>query len=126
MADVLLDMAVSLGGFVAGRGGGDAGLYDWYFNPSEVSRPVIEDLVATTGAIVMGRGAFVTGEEADGWQDTPYAVPHFVITHQAPLPVPGRTVDCGAAPLQLARNPSGVHGVRGLDRGGEVQPREGQ
>jgi dihydrofolate reductase len=62
MAEVVLDMAVSLDGFVAGPGGADAGLYDWYLNPSEVSRPVIEDLVATTGAIVMGRGAFATGK----------------------------------------------------------------
>jgi dihydrofolate reductase len=93
MADVLLDMAVSLDGYVAGPGGADAGLYDWYLSPSDVSRTVIEDLVATTGAIVMGRGAFATGEEAGGWEDTPYAVPHFVVTHQAPHPVPGRTVE---------------------------------
>src|SRR4249920_1827287 len=93
MADVLLDMAISLDGFVAGPGGADAGLYDWYVNPSEVSRSVIEDLVATTGAIVMGRGAFATGEEAGGCEDTPYAVPHFVVTHQDPPPVPGRTVE---------------------------------
>jgi dihydrofolate reductase len=93
LADVLLDMAISLDGFIAGPGGADAGLYNWYFNPSEASRPVIEDLVATTGAIVMGRGAFATGEEAGGWEDTPYAVPHFVITHQVPAPVPGRTVE---------------------------------
>jgi dihydrofolate reductase len=93
LADVLLDMAISLDGFIAGPAGADAGLYNWYFNPSEASRPVIEDLVATTGAIVMGRGAFATGEEAGGWEDTPYAVPHFVITHQVPAPVPGRTVE---------------------------------
>jgi dihydrofolate reductase len=60
------------------------GLYDWYFNPSEVSRPVIDELIATTGAIVIGRGAYITGEEAGGWDDTPYAVPHFVITHHPP------------------------------------------
>ena len=46
MADVLLDMAISLDGFVAGPGGADAGLYDWYFNPSEISQPVIAELVA--------------------------------------------------------------------------------
>jgi dihydrofolate reductase len=84
MAKVLLDMAVSLDGFVGGPGGADAGLYDWYFNPSEVSRPVIDELIATTGAIVIGRGAYVTGEESGGWDDTPYAVPHFVITHHPP------------------------------------------
>jgi dihydrofolate reductase len=93
MAEVLLDMAVSLDGLIAGPGGADAGLYDWYFNPAEVSRPVIGELVETTGAIVMGRGAFATGEEAGGWEDTPYAVPHFVITHHPPPPAPGRTTE---------------------------------
>ena len=55
MAKVLLDMAISLDGFIGGPGGSDVGLYDWYFNPSEVSRPVIDELVTTTGAIVIGR-----------------------------------------------------------------------
>ena len=92
MAKVLLDMAISLDGFVGGPGGADVGLYDWYFNPSEVSRPVIDELVATTGAIVIGRGAYGTGEESGGWEDTPYAVPHFVITHHPPTP-PQRGVE---------------------------------
>lgn len=54
MAKVLLDMAVSIDGFVGGSDGEDVGLYDWYFNPSEMSRPVIEELIQTTGAIVLG------------------------------------------------------------------------
>jgi dihydrofolate reductase len=88
MARVLLDMAISVDGFVGGPSGADVGLYDWYFNPSEVSRPVIDELVATTGAIVIGRGTYRTGEESGGWEDTPYEVPHFVITHQPPSPLP--------------------------------------
>src|SRR5215218_4250535 len=93
MAEVLLDMAVSLDGLISGPGGSDAGLYDWYFEPAEVSRPVIGELVEATGAIVMGRGAFATGEAAGGWDDTPYGVPHFVITHHPPPPLPGRRVE---------------------------------
>jgi hypothetical protein len=72
MSKVLLDMAISLDGFVGGPGGSDAGLYEWYFDPSEKSRPVIEELVETTGAIVLGRGAYGTGEDAEGWDETPY------------------------------------------------------
>jgi dihydrofolate reductase len=53
----------------------------------------VEELIETTGAIVIGRGAFGTGEESEGWDDTPYAVPHFVITHRPPPPVPGRKVE---------------------------------
>ena len=66
MAKVLLDMAVSIDGFVGGSSGEDVGLYDWYFNPSEMSRPVIEELIETTGAIVLGRGAYGTGEDSAG------------------------------------------------------------
>jgi hypothetical protein len=61
MARVLLDMAVSLDGLICGPGGADGGLYDWYFNPTQVSRPVVDELVSTTGAIIIGRGAFGTG-----------------------------------------------------------------
>jgi hypothetical protein len=64
-------MAVSIDGFVGGSDGEDVGLYDWYFNPSEMSRPVIEELIETTGAIVLGRGAYGTGEDSGGWDDTP-------------------------------------------------------
>jgi dihydrofolate reductase len=90
MSKVLLDMAVSLDGFVGGPDGADVGLYDWYFNPSEVSRPAIEELIETTGAIVIGRGAYGTGEDSGGWDDTPYAVPHFVITHRPPTQPGGK------------------------------------
>jgi dihydrofolate reductase len=93
MTSVLLDMAISLDGFVCGPDGADAGLYDWYFAPTEPSKPVVEELVATTGAIVIGRGAFGTGDDAGGWDDTPYDVPHFVITHRPPVTVPGRAVE---------------------------------
>jgi len=103
MAKVLLDMAISLDGYVGGPDGADVGLYDWYFSPSEVSRPVITELVEATGAIVIGRGAFGAGEDAEGWDDTPYAVPHFVITHHPPAPVPGRTVDSSSLPRELRR-----------------------
>ena len=93
MARVLLDMAVSLDGLICGPGGADGGLYDWYFNPTQVSRPVVDELVSTTGAIIIGRGAFGTGDEAGGWDDTPYRVPHFVVTHRPPWPAPSGTIE---------------------------------
>lgn len=86
-------MAISLDGMVSGPDGADVGLYDWYFDPSPASRPVVDELVATTGAIVLGRGAFGYGTDADGWADTPYQVPHFVITHSPPEPAPGGAVE---------------------------------
>jgi dihydrofolate reductase len=113
MARVLLDMAVSLDGLICGPGGADGGLYDWYFNPTQVSRPVVDELVSTTGAIIIGRGAFGTGDDAGGWEDTPYRVPHFVVTHRPPWPAPSGTIefvfvaDGVRAAVQLAREAAG-------------------
>ena len=66
MATVLLDMVISLDGLICGSGGADGGLHDWYFNPSEVSQPIVDELVSTTGAIIVGRGAFGAGDAAGG------------------------------------------------------------
>jgi dihydrofolate reductase len=93
VAGVLLDMAVSQDGFIGVPDVVDPGLYDWYFDPSPASRPVVDELVASTGAIVLGRGAFGTGDDAEGWDDTPYDVPHFVVTHRPPPARPGRAVE---------------------------------
>src|SRR4029453_19370646 len=93
MAEVLLDMAMSLDGLIAGPGGSDAGLYDWYLNPTEVSRPVIGELAGATGAIAMGRGAYITGEETRGWEDTTDGITHFVIPRQPPPHSPARKVE---------------------------------
>ena len=81
---VLLDMAISLDGFVGSTDSTDPGLYDWYFDPPAQSKAVIDELVETTGAIVLGRGAFGTGDDAEGWDDSPYHVKHFVVTHRPP------------------------------------------
>src|SRR4051794_9239736 len=91
MTGVLLDMAISLDGAISGPDGADVGLYDWYFDPTPVSRPVVDELVATTGAIVMGRGVW-----GEGWDESPYDTRHFVITHRPLAPVPGGAVDAVA------------------------------
>ena len=81
-------MAISLDGFIGRADETDPGLYDWYFDPPAPSSRSIDELVETTGAIVLGRGAFGTGEDAGGWDDTPYDVKHFVVTHRPPPPAP--------------------------------------
>lgn len=90
---LLLDMAVSLDGCTSALDGSDGGLHDWYFNPTEPSKAVIDELVAEAGALLLGRGAFGSGEDADGWDDTPYRVPHIVVTHRPPARSPGRTIE---------------------------------
>jgi dihydrofolate reductase len=87
MGIVLLDMSISLDGYIAGSNGESGRLYDWYFAPESQSNPngeIIEELVRTTGAIVMGKRAYGIGEESGGYEDDPYQVPNFVVTHHVP------------------------------------------
>lgn len=80
---VFIDMATSLDGFVSDPNGGDGGLHDWYFSPTPASQGVIDGLMTSIGAMVMGKRAFGGDEKAveEGF-DTPYKVPHFVLTHK--------------------------------------------
>ena len=89
MGKVLLDMAMSLDGYIDGVGGADVGLYDWYAATSGPNADIAAETVATTGAIVLGRGVFGRGDDATGWDETPYEVPHFVVTHRPPSAAPG-------------------------------------
>lgn len=73
---VLLDMAVSLDGCISAPGGSDGGLHDWYFDPTPPSKEVIDELVDGAGALLLGRGAFGHADDAEGWDDSPYRVPH--------------------------------------------------
>lgn len=79
MGEVFLDMAMSLDGFIGGLDGKDYGLYDWYFAPSGNAAFVQNELIERTGAMILGKGVF--GDDPKGF-DTPYKVPHFVLTHQ--------------------------------------------
>ena len=91
MGTVFVDMAMSLDGFVAGPNNDDSGLHDWYFAPSGNATLVIDELLHTIGAMIIGRRVF--GNQPEGF-DTPYKVPHFVLTH-----TPRQTVKNGDVPF---------------------------
>lgn len=91
MGTVFLDMVMSLDGFVAGPNNDDSGLHDWYFAPSGNAVGVIDELLNTIGAMIIGRRSF--GDQPEGF-DTPYKVPHFVLTH-----TPRQTVRNGDVPF---------------------------
>jgi dihydrofolate reductase len=80
MGTVVLDMAMSLDGYVSGQNGVDGGLHDWYFDPKGGATGLINEQIAGIGAMILGRRVF--GDDPAGW-DTPYKVPHFVLTHTA-------------------------------------------
>jgi len=80
MSKVFLDMAVSLDGFISGPNNSDGGLHDWCFAETGKSETVLEELQSGIGAMILGARAF--GTSPDGF-DTPYKIPHFVLTHHA-------------------------------------------
>jgi dihydrofolate reductase len=87
VAKVVLDMAMSLDGFIAGANDEDHGLHNYFFSPSGPTREVIEEGFKTTGTIIMGRRAYEIGAAQDGFADNPYQVPTFVLTHHVPQTV---------------------------------------
>jgi dihydrofolate reductase len=101
MGRVLLSMSVSLDGFAAGpdvtvehpMGRGGERLHEWLFHdgadravaadgvsPVGVDTEQAQELSTTTGAVVIGKRTFGIGVGL--WQDTPFPVPSFVITHE--------------------------------------------
>jgi dihydrofolate reductase len=117
MARLILDISMSLDGFVAGPtqtldeplGKGGEQLHEWAFaarswreshglsgGDANVDSDVIEELLGNTGATLMGRRMFSGGEgpweddpNADAWwgDDPPFHHPVFVLTHHARDPV---------------------------------------
>ena len=102
MGDVVVDLSVSLDGFVAGSddgpglplGRGGERLFTWMsagpesnrverrLNPPDASKVVVDEWMTDYGAIVSGRRTF---DIANGWKDGhPVDVPIFVVTHEAP------------------------------------------
>ena len=110
MTKVVIDMTMSLDGFVAGpddgvadplgRHGGEH-LFDWYFSGSEeyrdpVFRPEpganldeVSRMFAESGAFIFGRRTY---EIAGGWggRHPVNGVPVFVLTHDPPADYPRR------------------------------------
>jgi dihydrofolate reductase len=102
MGKVVVDLTVSLDGFVAGAGdgpdlllgrGGER-LFTWMtagpesnrvenrLMPPDASKVVVDEWMSDCGAIISGRRTF---DIANGWKGGhPIDVPIFVVTHQAP------------------------------------------
>lgn len=83
MAKVCFGMIMSLDGFVNDRNGGMDKLYA-SFEPNEE----INDIMARTGAVILGRRTFDLGEP-DAYADHyEFQVPIFVMTHHPPTTHP--------------------------------------
>jgi dihydrofolate reductase len=95
MAFVISDMSISLDGYVTGPndsrenpfGDGAGGLHDWLWkDPTDDDRAILNEAIATCGAVVMGRHSFDKNEGDGGWGDQGPVpgLPIFVVTHNAP------------------------------------------
>jgi len=95
MGKIICDMSVSLDGYVTGPndsrenpfGDGAQDLHAWLRpTASDEDRAVLEGIIGTVGAIVMGRKSFEKNEGDGGWGEAgPMGdVPVFVLTHRPP------------------------------------------
>ena len=87
MSKVILDMAMSLDGFIAGPDDADIGLHNWFFSPSPADQQIIDE-INEAGAIIIGKRTYTIGDEYDAFVDNPHPVEHFVLTHEVPQRLP--------------------------------------
>jgi dihydrofolate reductase len=101
MSQVIVDISVSLDGYVTGpnvgldNGLGDNGmaLHDWVFHGNDADRAVLDAAFEETGAVVQGRNLFDIIDGPGGWsEEMGYGAkptgevnpPIFVVTHTPP------------------------------------------
>ncbi|MFF0264877.1 dihydrofolate reductase family protein [Kribbella sp. NPDC004536] len=101
MSQVVVDISVSLDGYVTGpsagpgNGLGDGGeaVHDWVFKGNDADRAVLDSAFDATGAVVQGRNLFDVIDGPDGWsEEMGYGAkptgevnpPIFVVTHTPP------------------------------------------
>ena len=121
MSKVLVFASMSLDGFVAGpdispelaRGVGGEELHRWMFGADvdPADRALVDEVHAGTGAVVLGRRTFDVG--LAHWDDVPYPVPSFVVTHRPRPDLPQKSgtfsfVDGVGAAVERARAVAGT------------------
>jgi dihydrofolate reductase len=93
MGKVILDLSISLDGFIAGPNDDDMGLHNWYFSSEDPHhKEIVDVLVKSLGAIIMGRRSYDLGDQQDGFVDNPYDATNVVLSHNVPAkPAKGNT-----------------------------------
>jgi dihydrofolate reductase len=128
MARVICDMSTSVDGYVTGPnasrdnpfGDGGEGLHDWIFDAAtDEDRALLQEVLDSVGAVVMGRTSFDKNEGDGGWGDSgPIGdAPCFVVTHHEPArshpPVYTFVTDGVVSAIEQAKEAAG-DGVVGL------------
>lgn len=89
MSKVVLGFTMSLDGYINDRDGSLAPLYSDMFGDSAEYRiednPVLLEAIRTTGAVIMGKNAFMAAGDVDSYADDyEFQVPLFILTHHVP------------------------------------------
>jgi dihydrofolate reductase len=92
MGNVVIDMSMSLDGYIAApndnpaQGLGEDGmrLHEWAFDDPSVFEQVFGNLLEETGAVIMGRRSYDNSIEAWGGKGPLGEVPCFVVSHRPP------------------------------------------
>jgi dihydrofolate reductase len=89
MGKTVVEMSMSLDGFIAGPHNNLSQVHDWMFPASGKSDPVnvknVDDMFASTGVVIMGWTTWSYGDELNDWvKDPPFQVPTFVLVSKLP------------------------------------------
>ncbi len=88
MGKVILDMSISLDGYIAGPNDNNEILYRWYDEAADDAdrrnKGVAEELIDTLGAIVIGRRTYDITMASGGFEGNPYSATYVVATHTVP------------------------------------------
>ena len=107
MGLVLVDISVSLDGFIARENDESGPIHDWFFagsipmsespmlKPVGMDADVVRETIASAGAVIAGRRTY---DFTDGWGgNNPMGVPVIVLTHTPPTSAPS-----GPTPITFA------------------------
>ncbi|MBI1770704.1 MAG: dihydrofolate reductase [Bacteroidetes bacterium] len=93
MSKVVLEITMSLDGFIAGSnisrelpmGEGGNLLHQWLFNlKTDQDAIILDELMKNTGALILGNRTYATAID-DAWGGTsPFSAPAFVLAHKTP------------------------------------------
>ena len=96
MSKVLIDISMSLDGYVVAPGAtpaeplgvGGEQLHDWAFRGSDEEQGLLAQMIEQTGAIIMGRKTYEDSRWGSDGPSGPARIPTTIVTHAAPEIVP--------------------------------------
>lgn len=94
MEKVILDLSMSLDGYIAGRdvtpqqpmGVGGERLHEWIFSgKTDIDGKILEEVVSSSGAVIVGGRTYAIAIDGGWGGASPFSMPAFVVTNQNPV-----------------------------------------